>query len=101
MGKTTPTTNDVLREAERAMNQFKKVLQPLERNSLQALFVNARKHIAAISEANYLLPFESILLAMVLEQEKAAAARDQKIRGLEIALQEMKAQLAQYRKPLH
>jgi hypothetical protein len=34
------------------------------------LFANARKHTAAISQANHALPFEAILLAMLLEQAR-------------------------------
>ena len=34
------------------------------------LFAGARKHTAAVSQATHALPFESILLAMLLEQAR-------------------------------
>ena len=38
------------------------------------IFASARKHITAISQTDSLLPFETILLAMMLEQAKEIAA---------------------------
>lgn len=70
MGKTVPTINEVIQEAEAILGRFARVLPPEERAALRDLFARAKKHIAAISEANYLLPFETVQQAMILEQER-------------------------------
>jgi hypothetical protein len=70
MGKTLPTISDVIRESEVVLARFWRVLQPEEKKLLRTMFAKARRHIAAISEANHLLPFEAIQQAMLLEQAK-------------------------------
>lgn len=74
MGKTVPTINQIVQEAEIILARFSRVLQPEERQALEELFVSARKHIAAISEANHLIPFEVAQQAMLLEQQKEIIA---------------------------
>jgi hypothetical protein len=74
MGKTIPTINEVIHEAEAILGRFSRVLTPEERTALRNLFARAKKHIAAISEANHLLPFETVQQAMLLEQEREITA---------------------------
>ena len=70
MGKTLPTISDIIREAEAVLSRFWRVLQPEERKLLKTMFAQAKRHVAAISEANHLLPFEAVQQAMLLEQAK-------------------------------
>ena len=70
MGKTLPTINQIVQRAEVILARFSRSSQPQERAALESLFTSARKHIAAISEANHLLPFEAAQQAMLLEQQK-------------------------------
>jgi hypothetical protein len=74
MGKTVPTISQIVQEAEIILTRFSRVLQPEERQALEELFVSARKHIAAISEANHLIPFEVAQQAMLIEQQKEIIA---------------------------
>ncbi len=74
MGKTLPTINQIIQESESILKRFWRVLQPEEKELLQNLFVSAKKHVAAISEANHLLPFEVVQQAMLLEQAKEILA---------------------------
>ncbi len=83
MGKTTPTMTDLIREMEAILAKFRQVLHPTHRTHLDALIVKAKKHTAAISQANHLLPFESIQLAMLLEQEIENAALAARLAALE------------------
>ncbi len=85
MGKTIPTISQIVQESEVILARFSRVIQPEERHALEELFIKARKHIAAISEANHLLPFEVAQQAMLLEQEKEI-----------IALKEQLAELKQW-----
>lgn len=83
MGKTIPTINQIVQQAESILARFSRVIQPEERKALEELFVAARKHIAAISEANYLLPFEAAQQAMLLEQQLEILRLKERIAELE------------------
>jgi hypothetical protein len=50
---------------------------------MEELFISARKHIAAISEANHLLPFEVVQQAMLLEQQKEIGQLKERLAVLE------------------
>ncbi len=89
MGKTTPTINDLLREMEAALGRFRKVLHPAEKEHFDVLLVKARKHVAAIGEAAYLLPLEVAQLAIAFEQEKENLQRDQRLAELERRLEQL------------
>lgn len=73
MGRTLQTTNQVIQEEEAAFGRFRRTLRRQDQLAFDALFAAARQHTAAISQANHALPFEAILLAMVLEQQKEIA----------------------------
>ena len=70
MGKTLPTINQIVQRAEVILARFSRSSHSQERTAMESLFISARKHIAAISEANHLLPFEAAQQAMLLEQQK-------------------------------
>lgn len=88
MGKTLPTISDTIRESEVILSRFWRVLQPEEKALLKALFVGAKKHIAAISEANHLLPFETVQQAMLLEQAKEIEALKKELARIKRRLHE-------------
>lgn len=83
MGKTIPTINQIIQQAEVILARFSRVLQSEERSAMEKLFVNAKKHIAAISEANHLLPFEAAQQAMLLEQQLEIIALKDRLDRLE------------------
>jgi len=83
MGKTIPTINQIVQQAESILARFSWVIQPEERQAMEELFVSARKHIAAISEANYLLPFEAAQQAMLLEQQMEIIRLKKRLADLE------------------
>ncbi|MBX3048429.1 MAG: hypothetical protein KIT46_04550 [Anaerolineales bacterium] len=70
MGRTTQTVTDFIRQMESQLGPVGKALTPEERMILRRLFSGARRHIAAITMSGHLLPFEMVLLAMQLEQQK-------------------------------
>lgn len=86
MGKTIPTINQIIQQAEVILARFSRALQPEERQALDKLFVDAKKHIAAISEANHLLPFEAAQQAMLLEQQLQIVALQERLARLEMLL---------------
>ena len=68
MGRTLATTNQIILEEQSAFISFRRALRREDQHTFDALFAAARKHTAAISQANHALPFEAILLAILLEQ---------------------------------
>lgn len=70
MGRTLQTANQLVLNEQQAFNNFRRTLRREDQRHFDTLFAHARKHIAAISQANHALPFEAILLAMLLEQAR-------------------------------
>lgn len=74
MGRTLPTITQLLDETQAELASFRRTLRRSDQYLLDGIFASARKHIAAISQSDALLPFEMVLLAMLLEQAKEIAA---------------------------
>ena len=82
MGRTLITITQLLTETEANLSAFRRTLRRSDQYVFDGLFASARRHIAAIGQAESLLPFESALLAIVLEQSKEIAVLQQKIEEL-------------------
>ena len=82
MGRTLVTITQLLNEAEANLSAFRRTLRRNDQYIFDGLFAAARRHIAAIGQAESLLPFESALLAMLLEQSKEIAVLEQKVEEL-------------------
>jgi hypothetical protein len=70
MGRTLKTINQLIQQEEQAFVNFRRTLRRSDQLIFDELFAGAKKHIAAISQANHALPFEAILLAMLFVQAK-------------------------------
>jgi hypothetical protein len=79
MGRTLPTITQQLTDTEAALTRFRRTLRKSDQYVLDGLFAAARRHTAAISMTDALLPFEAALLAIVLEQAKEIAVLSQKV----------------------
>ena len=73
MGRTLPTITQQISDAEAALSRFRRTLRRSDQYILDGLFAAARRHTAAISETDVLLPFEAVLLSILLEQAKELA----------------------------
>ena len=82
MGRTVITITQQLNETESMLSPFRRVLRRSDQYVFDGLFAAARRHIAAIGQAESLLPFESAMLAMLLEQSKEIAVLQQKLEEL-------------------
>jgi hypothetical protein len=82
MGRTLVTITQLLNETEVNLAAFRRTLRRSDQYIFDGLFAAARRHIAAIGQAESLLPFESALLAMLLEQSKEIAVLEQKVEEL-------------------
>jgi len=79
MGRTVITITQQLNETESMLSPFRRTLRRSDQYVFDGLFAAARRHIAAIGQAESLLPFESAMLAMLLEQSKEIAVLQQKL----------------------
>jgi hypothetical protein len=70
MGRTLPSITQSLSEEQAAFNRFRRALRRSDQLALDELFVAARQHLAAAAYAANLLPMETFLLAMLLEEHK-------------------------------
>jgi len=82
MGRTVITITQQLNETESMLSCFRRTLRRSDQYIFDGLFASARRHIAAIGQAESLLPFESAMLAMLLEQSKEIAVLQQKLEEL-------------------
>ena len=81
MGRTLQTTNQLILSEQAAFGNFRRALRPTDQQLLDTLFAAARQHTAAISLADHALPLESILLAMLLEQQRRIERLEQQLRA--------------------
>ncbi|GAP14330.1 hypothetical protein LARV_02097 [Longilinea arvoryzae] len=70
MGRTLPSITQSLNEEQAAYNRFRRALRRSDQLALDELFVAARQHLAAAAYSANLLPMETFLLAMLLEEHK-------------------------------
>jgi hypothetical protein len=70
MGRTIPSANQYLIQEQESFSQFRRALRRSDQLVLDELFTSARKHSAAIAYAAHALPFETALLAMLMEEHK-------------------------------
>ena len=82
MGRTVITITQQLNETENMLAPFRRTLRRSDQYVFDGLFASARMHIAAIGQAESLLPFQFALLAMLLEQAKEMAVLQQELEQL-------------------
>ncbi len=70
MGRTVPSITQSFLEEQEAFNRFRRALRRSDQLALDELFIAARKHVAAAAFAAHALPFETFMLAMLLEEHK-------------------------------
>lgn len=83
MGRTLSTTNDLIRKEMNAFANFKRALRQDDQKLLEQLFVYVQQHTAAISLIDHALPLESIMMAMMLEQQREITKQQNRIAELE------------------
>ncbi len=70
MGRTLATTNQLILNEIANFRNFRRALRVEDQKLFDTLFAQARQHTAAISLADHALPLESVLLAMLIEQQR-------------------------------
>jgi hypothetical protein len=70
MGRTLASITQIFLEEQAAFSRFRRALRRGDQRALDDLFASAQKHLAASAYASHALPFETFLLAMLLEEHK-------------------------------
>jgi hypothetical protein len=81
MGRTLQTTNQLILNEIASFNNFRRALRADDQKLFDALFAAARQHTAAISLADHVLPFESVLLAILIEQQRRIEQLENRVNG--------------------
>ena len=91
MGNVTPTITDILHKEEANLAKFRRALRREDQVVFDDLFVAAYKHRAAASYAGHLLPFETFLLSMQIEDHKEMMVLRRELESLRNQMDTMKA----------
>jgi len=70
MGRTLPSATQLMHQEEAALARFRRALRRVDQLAFDDLFTAAQKHISAAAYAAHALPFETFLMAMLLEEHK-------------------------------
>ncbi|MCC6957475.1 MAG: hypothetical protein IT316_11830 [Anaerolineales bacterium] len=70
MGRTLPSITQAFLQEQDSFNRFRRALRRPDQLALDDLFASAHQHLAAAAYAAHPLPFETFLLAMLLEEHK-------------------------------
>ena len=81
MGRTLPSASQVFLQEEQSFSRFRRALRWADQTALDELFALAKRHVAEIAFAAHVLPFETILMAMLLEEHKEVMRLRDKLEG--------------------
>ncbi len=70
MGRTLPSITQAFFMEQQSFARFRRALRRSDQLALDDLFSAAQQHLAAAAYASHALPFEVLLLAMLLEEHK-------------------------------
>jgi len=70
MGRTLPSITQAFLHEQESFARFRRALRRSDQLALDDLFAADHKHLAAAAYASHALPFETFLLAMLLEEHK-------------------------------
>lgn len=70
MGRTLPSITNAFLQEQQSLARFRRALRRADQEALDELLAGARRHLAAAAYASHLLPFEIMLLAMLVEEHK-------------------------------
>jgi hypothetical protein len=85
MGRTLPSFMQVILAEQASLNKFRRALRHEDQQVFDDLFRMAHYHSAESAYASHALPFEVMLLAMLLEEHKLVLHLREKIGQLESA----------------
>jgi hypothetical protein len=93
MGRTVSSITQTFLKEQAAFARFRRALRRQDQLALDELFASARKHLSAASYASHALPFETFLLAMLLEEHKEVLRLRRETGQLRAAAAELRSDL--------
>lgn len=93
MGRTLPSITQAFLQEKQSLARFRRALRREDQVAFDELFADARQHLAAAAYASHLLPFEVMLLSMLVEERKQVNDLRRRIEGLEAQLARRREQL--------
>lgn len=82
MGRTLPSITQTFFVEEESLRRFRRALRRSDQIVMDDLLASARQHLAAAAYAAHPLPFETFLLAMLIEEHKEVMYLRQAIEAL-------------------
>lgn len=70
MGRTLPSITQTFLQEQQSLARFRRALRREDQRALDDLLAASRHHLAEAAYASHLLPFEIMLLAMLVEEHK-------------------------------
>lgn len=70
MGRTLPSITQAFLQEQDSLLRFRRALRREDQLALDDLLAASRRHLAAAAYASHMLPFEIMLLAMLVEEHK-------------------------------
>ena len=89
MGRTLPSITQAFLHEQQSLARFRRALRREDQRALDDLLGSSRQHLAAAAYASHLLPFEVMLLAMLVEQHKQVLRLQQEIEVIQSTLRDI------------
>jgi len=89
MGRTLPSITQAFLQEQQSLARFRRALRREDQLALDDLLADARQHLAEAAYASHLLPFEIMLLAMLVEEHKLVLRLRQQVETLQFNLSQM------------
>lgn len=83
MGRTLPSITQAFLQEEQSFARFRRALRRSDQLVLDDLFTAARQHLSAAAYATHALPFETLLLCMLVEEHKEVVRLRQLVEKLD------------------
>jgi hypothetical protein len=83
MGRTVPTFTNIIDNELSSWSKFRRGLRKEDQEAFDEIFQAARIHLAENFYAMRTIPFESVVVSMLIEQRKAIRLLQARVRGLE------------------
>lgn len=82
MGRTLPSITQAFLQEQQSLSKFRRALRLEDQRALDDLLAASRHHLAAAAYASHLLPFEVMLLAMLVEEHKEVMRLRERLNAL-------------------
>lgn len=101
MGRTLPSITNAFLHEQQSLTRFRRALRREDQRALDDLLAASRHHLAAAAYASHLLPFEVMLLAMLVEEHKEMRRLQQRLEALQAVMDAHQARIIAPGSPAH